>query len=225
MFEHPLTKINLAPTSSTGSTVLVALEGVTIGGGMIIATAMVQLAVKHEYLGIVTSLAVTVRNVGGAVGQVIYVSILTGQLKTNVKKYVAIPLALAGVPFANLPGVVLALTGQGPTSALGTLTPAQIGVAVGGIKEAYSHSFKVVYLVSIAFGVLGTITVCFCKDMRYLMTHHVDIALDEGAKLTGVTDTGGGHIIRVESQEKLHHNHQRGATHHDDATPAAEDLV
>lgn len=191
---------------------------------MIIATAMVQLAVKHEYLGIVTSLAVTVRNVGGAVAQVIYVSILTGRLKVNIIKYVAKPLAMAGVPLASLPGVIEALTGQGPLAPIGTLSPTQLEVAVGGVKQAYSHSFRVVYLTSIAFGVLGTITVCFSKNVRHLMTHHVDIGLDEGAKLTGVTDTGGGHIIRVSSQEKLHHHHQQGASHHDDATPGPEEL-
>jgi len=215
----------VSPTSSTASTVLTALEGVTIGGGMIIATAMCQLAVKHEYLGIVTSLAVTVRNVGGAVAQVIYVSILTGQLKVNIVKYVATPLAMAGVPLASLPGVLGALTGAGPETALAGLTPAQLGLAVGGVKEAFTHSFRVVYLTSIAFGVLGTITVCFCKDIRPLLTKHVDIDLDEGARFTGgVTDTGGGHIIRIESQEKLHRHHQRGETHHDDASPSGDEV-
>jgi len=215
----------VSPSSSTGSTVLVALEGITVGGGMIIATAMVQLAVKHEYLGIATALAVTVRNVGGAVGQVIYVSILTGQLKENMVKYVAKPLAFAGVPVTSLPAVLGALTGTGPESALAVLTPPQIEVAIDGVHKAFSHAFRVVYLTSIAFGVLGTITVCFCKDIRPLLTHHVDIDLDEGVKFTGgETDTGGGHIIRIESQEKLHHKHARGETHHDDASPSGDEL-
>jgi len=54
--------------------------GVSVGGGMIIATAMIQMEVTHEYLGIATSLAITARNLGGAVGTVIYVSIFTDRL-------------------------------------------------------------------------------------------------------------------------------------------------
>src|SRR6201999_465011 len=85
-----------APSSSTASTVLVAMEGISIGGGMIVATAMVQLAVEHEYIGIATALAVTARNIGGSVGQVIYVTMFTEKLKSNIVKYVAYPLAAAG---------------------------------------------------------------------------------------------------------------------------------
>lgn len=192
---------------------------------MIIATAMVQLAVKHEYLGIVTLLAVTVRNVGGAVAQVIYISILTGKMKTNVVKYVALPLAKAGVAPASLPEIVAALSGQGPPSALASLTPSQLALGIGGVKQAFSHSFRIVYLTSIAFGVLGTIAVCFSKDVRPYMTHNVDINLDEGGKVFGgVTDTGEGHIIRVESQEKLHRRHRQGESHHDNASPGSTEV-
>jgi hypothetical protein len=45
------------------------LMGITVGGGMIVATTMIQLEIKHEYIGIGTSLAVTARNVGGAVAE------------------------------------------------------------------------------------------------------------------------------------------------------------
>jgi hypothetical protein len=41
---------------------------------MIISTAMVQMVVSHEYIGITTQMAVTDRNLGGAVGTVVYVN-------------------------------------------------------------------------------------------------------------------------------------------------------
>lgn len=205
-----------APNSSTASTVLVALEGITVGGGMIVATAMVQLAVEHEYIGIATALAVTSRNIGGSVGQVIYVSIFTQGLKTNIVKYVAYPLIKAGVAPADIAGVVGAFSGQAPKELLAHLTPAQLVVGITGVKEAFTLSLRTVYLVSIAFGVLGTVTVCFCKNVDEFMTNKVDIKLDEGAKIRAVTDTGEGHIILREEQE-MHHHHLR---HHGDPTVA-----
>jgi len=70
------------------------------------------------------------------------------------------------------------------------------------------HSLRLVYLVSIAFGVVGTVIVCFSKNVDEYMTNKVDIRLDEGAKLKAVTDTGEGHIIRTEEQT-FHHGHLR----------------
>jgi hypothetical protein len=63
---------------------------------MIVATTMIQLEIKHEYIGISTSLAVTARNVGGAVGQTIYTTIFSEKLDSYITTYVAVPLAEAG---------------------------------------------------------------------------------------------------------------------------------
>jgi hypothetical protein len=202
---------SLAPGSHIASTILVALMGITVGGGMIVATTMIQLEIKHEYIGIGTSLAVTPRNVGGAVGQTIYTTIFSEKLKSYITTYAAVPLAEAGVAPTSLPGVIGALTGQGPKSALAALTPQQLLLGFHGVQQSFVHALRLVYLVSIAFGVLGTFAVCFCKNVDSLMTNRVDIKLDEGAKLVVVTDTGEGYIIRIESQEKLRHHNRHGA--------------
>jgi len=155
-----------------------------------------------------TSLAVTARNLGGAVGTVIYTSIFSDRLKFYVKTMVAIPLAESGVPLASLPAVVGALTGQAPPSALAGLSQEQLGIAINGIKQSYSHALRIVYLSSIAFGVLGTVAVAFSKNVNDKMTNQVDIKLDEGAGFGGLTDTGEGHIITLEQQEALKHAHE-----------------
>jgi len=207
----------VSPGSHIASTCLVALMGVSVGGGMIIATAMIQMEVSHEYLGIATALAITARNLGGAVGTAIYVSIFTDRLKYYIKSLVVIPLFEAGVPILSLEGVVAALTGAGPVSALAKLTPVQLETGLHGVKGAYSHALRVVFLSSIGFGVIGTVAVSFCRNVDHLMTNKVEIQLDEGAKLVGVTDTGEGHIIRAEEIE-AHRHHRRG---HDSSAVAS----
>jgi hypothetical protein len=132
---------------------------------MIVTTAMVQLAVKHEYIGLVTQMAVTSRNAGGAVGTVVYTAIFSGRLKENIKNKVAIPLAMAGVAPESLQHVVEALMGQAPPSALQGLTPEQLGLAMAGLKQSFISSFRVVFLTSIAFGVVGTAAAIMTKDV------------------------------------------------------------
>ncbi|KAF2489707.1 MFS general substrate transporter [Lophium mytilinum] len=198
----------VTPTSSTESTVFVAMIGLCTGGGFVVAAAMIQLAVEHEYIGIATALCVTARNVGGAVATVIYTAIFTGRLKFYVSKYVVMGLLKAGVAPASLLGATFALLGEGPETGLAGLTPAQIEVGLNGVKQSYAHALRIVYLSSIGFGVIGTVCVAFTKNCDDKMTNQVDIKLNEGAKLTGITDEGKGHIISVEEQENLRHRHQ-----------------
>ena len=198
--------LSLAPTSSTKSTVFVALIGVCTGGGFVVAAAMIQLAVDHEYIGIATALCVTARNVGGALAIVIYTAIFSNRLQYYVTQDLVGPLLQAGVAPTSLANATLAFLGQGPETALQGLSPVQLGVGLNGVKQSYSHALKVVYLSSIGFGVVGTACVAFCKNCDDQMTNQVDIKLNEGAKLTGITDEGKGHVISVEQQEQLRHH-------------------
>lgn len=199
------------------------MEGISVGGGMIVATAMVQLSVEHQYIGIVTALAVTARNVGGSVGQVIYISIFTDRLNAGFVKYVVNPLLAAGVSPTIIESVVGALSGTAPVSALEKLTPTQLGIGIDGVKDAFVHSLRTVYLASIAFGVVGTVVVCFCKNVDEYMTDKVDIRLDEGAKLKADIDTGEGYIIPVMEQE-LHRGHLRNHGEHGTGTPRNDEV-
>jgi hypothetical protein len=168
---------------------------------------MVQLAVEHEYIGIATALCVTARNVGGAVATVIYTAIFTDRLKHYITLDLVTPLAKSGVPPTSLLGAIAAFTGQGPPTALAGLTPQQLEIGLHGVKISYSHALRIVYLSSIGFGVVGTICSALTKNCDDKLTNQVDIRLNEGAKFTGVTDEGKGHIISLEDQEKLLQRH------------------
>jgi copper(I)-binding protein len=192
------------PTSNVSSTALVALSFAFVSAVSIFATSMVQLNVKHEHIGVASGLIVTMRTLGGAVATTIYLTILNNKLTSNLPKYVATPLAKDGVDPALIPDVILALTSGAITSpVLGKLTPKALFDAVSGLKGAYANAFRLVYLVSIAFGVIGTITVAFASDVDHLMTRQVDVKLAEGAHVKVQTDTGEGHIIRHDDEQRL----------------------
>jgi MFS family permease len=192
------------PTSNVSSTALVALSFAFVSAVSIFATSMVQLNVKHEHIGVASGLTVTMRTLGGAVATTIYLTILNNKLTSNLPKYVATPLAKDGVALALIPDVILALTSGDTTSpVLGKLTPKALFDAVNGLKGAYANAFRLVYLVSIAFGVIGTVTVAFASNVDHLMTRQVDVKLAEGAHIKVQTDTGEGHMIRQNDEQKL----------------------
>jgi hypothetical protein len=176
---------------------MVVLIGGLVTTAVVASQTMIQLGVRHEYLGVASAIANTARNLGGSVGTTIYTSILSDKIAHYVKPDVATPLAKAGVALAEIPGVITALMAhKSGAPALAALTPAQLAVAEAGLKTAYVHSFRIVYLVSIAFGVIATIAVSFSANVDKQMTKEVDIKLEEGAHIHGNTDTGEGHIIK-----------------------------
>ncbi|KAF2817035.1 trichothecene efflux pump [Mytilinidion resinicola] len=191
----------VTPESHVASTALVFLVYSFVAGTSILTAAMVQLNVEHEFIGVATGVMICVRTVGGAVGSTIYVSILQNKLTDNIPKDVGMPLALGGVPPANIPAVIEALTsGNVASPALSTVKPQTLMLAVAGLKQAFASSFKIVYLTTIAFGAVGVVIVAFASDVDHLMTRKIEIRLEEGAIIHGHTDTGAGHIIR--HQEK-----------------------
>jgi hypothetical protein len=143
----------------------------------------------------------TARNVGGSVATTIYTTILTNELGKRLGVDIATALAKAGLPLAQIPGVTEAIaTGNLTSPALAGVSLEILGTGAYGLKIAYSNSFKIVYLVSIAFGVIGAICAMWTQNMGKFMTNKVDVRLDEGAHIKTHGDTGG-HVINHEGEE------------------------
>lgn len=189
-------------TSNKGSTALQVLIGALVAGSTVVSTAMVQVGVKHEYIGVASGMAICARSVGGAVATTIYVSILQQKLKAALPGDVALPLAESGVAPPSIPAIIgTLLSGDLTSPVLAALTPTQLMTAALGLQNSFTHAFKIVYLVSIAFGVVGTLAVCFSANVNRLLNHHIDIQLEEGAHIHGHTDTGEGHILKAGMEE------------------------
>ena len=194
----------VTPTSNVGSTALLPIVYAFIAGASVFATAMIQLGVEHAYIGIASGVLVTARGLGGSVATTIYLSILQNKVAGSLAADVGAPLAEAGVPLKSIPAIIEALAAGDTTSpALASISPAALYAAVLGLKTAYAHAFRVVYLVSIAFGVVGTIVVAFAKSVESQMTRKVDIKLDEGAHIHSNMDTGEGHVVHVENDKVI----------------------
>ncbi|KAG9943326.1 hypothetical protein KCU85_g8740, partial [Aureobasidium melanogenum] len=191
--------------SHVASTALVALLFISVSGMATYSINMSQLGVAHEYIGLATGVTITMRLLGGAVAQIIYVSILKNTLTSQVANVAAPALAKAGLAPTSIPATIEALlTGNYKSPAVTGLSPKILGVAVASLRQAYVVSFRTVYLSSIAFGGAGIIVLCFAANVDHLRTSKVEIELVEGAHMQAKTDTGEGHIVRADDAGHLH---------------------
>jgi Fungal trichothecene efflux pump (TRI12) len=194
------------------STILVVMTGFIISCATVVSNAMLQLAVPHQYLGVAMGLVTTTRNVGGTIGSTVYTIILSNQLTTHLGTNIATALAKAGLPLADIAGVTGALaTGNSMSPALASASPAALGAGILALKLTYVHSFRLIYLISITFGVLGTICAAFTRNVGEYMTNKIDVTISDGAHFGFHDFHEGGHVINHTGEEIVGSRAKAGA--------------
>jgi hypothetical protein len=207
----------VGPNTEIASSALTVCVGIGVGAVSVVINAMIQLRVPHQYIGVAMGLVTVFRYVGGSVGTTVYEVILTNQLTDNLGKNVATALGEAGLPVADIPAVTEALaTGDATSPALALASPAALAAGTIAIKLTYAHAFKIIYLVSIAFGTVGTICAAFTRNVGEYLTNKLDVILDEQVHL-GLHDVQkGGHVLDEDGNEIIHQTRK--------TVPGAEDV-
>ncbi|EXJ59300.1 uncharacterized protein A1O5_12181 [Cladophialophora psammophila CBS 110553] len=188
--------------TNVASCILVALTGMMLACAVVTTNSIIQLSVPHQYIGVAMGIVTTSRYVGGSVGSTIYQVILSNQLSANLGKNVATALAKAGVPFADIPAIAGAIAlGETNSPALAGASPAALGAGVLALKLTYVHAFKIIYLTSIAFGVLGITCAAFSRNIGEFLTNKLDVKTDTSIHL-GLHEVHlGGHVLNQDGEE------------------------
>lgn len=130
-------------------------------------------------IGAATGILGSIRALGGAVAQALYVTILTNKLTTNLPKFVAPAATGAGLPTSSLPSLFAGIT-TGNFTAVPGFSP-QIGTVVGAaVTRAYIESFKIVFFATIPFGVLLVTAAFFVPNMDKYLSGNVARRLQNG---------------------------------------------
>ena len=143
---------------------------------------------ESQDIGLATGVLGSIRALGGAVAQALYVSILTNKITHYLPADVIPAATKAGLPASSLPDLFKAIT-AGTAAAFAKvpgITP-QIEAAVStAIRSAYVSSFHIVFYATIPFSALLVLSACFVPDFERLLTQNVAKRLqlkgDEGAK-------------------------------------------
>jgi hypothetical protein len=142
------------PSTPTMFYIFIVLSAMSVGYIENATLTTASFTVKEGDIGIALGLLGTIRGVFAAVGQAIFVAILDTQLASNTPKYALQNAIQAGLPSSSSNSLLESVS-SGNYSAVPGLTAQIISAAEYGEKEAYSESFKIVYLAAIAFGAMS----------------------------------------------------------------------
>lgn len=134
----------------------------------------VTLVIEPQDIGLATGVLGSLRALGGAVAQAVYVSVLNNELNKNMPKYVGAAATAAGLPDSSLPALLAALTAGTGVEAVPGATDSVVADATAAFKIAYSESFRIVFYCTIPFSVLLITSSCFVPDMKNFL--HYDVA-------------------------------------------------
>jgi uncharacterized transporter YbjL len=145
----------------------------------------VTLLWESQDIGLATGVLGSIRAVGGAVAQTIYVSILTNKLTVYLPEYVTPAATNAGLPASSLPALFAGITAGNLTSVPG-ITPEIMQVVGAATQRAYIDSFRIVFYATIPFGVLLIFFACLVPNFEKYLSMNV-------AKRLQRKDGGEGH--------------------------------
>jgi hypothetical protein len=128
----------------------------------------VTLLWEAQDIGLATGVLGSIRGMGGAIAQALYVSVLTNQASQALAKNVPPAAEGAGLSPKALPAVFAGIT-SGSFSGVPGITP-QIEAAIGGaVVQSYTHGFRMVFYATIPFSILLVLAACFVPNMdKYL---------------------------------------------------------
>jgi hypothetical protein len=132
----------------------------------------VTLVFEAQDIGLATGVLGSIRAVGGAVAQALYVSILTTKATKFVPEYVAPAVTAAGLPASSLPAFFAGLT-SGNFTAVPDVTPEMIAIGATQSSRAYFDAFHYVFYATIPFGVLLFAAAFFIPNMEKFLTSNV----------------------------------------------------
>ncbi|KAJ5101119.1 hypothetical protein N7456_007171 [Penicillium angulare] len=162
---------------------LLTLAGLGIGGIVVPASIITTIICPDDLIATISALTLSIRVVGGGVGYTIYYNVFISKFVPAATKYIGGVMEMdLGITDIKVISEVIELTGASLLDEIklipgiaGNETAYEMVVLAG--QTAYSESYKYVYYVSIAFGVISIISACFLGDISKYMTDHVAVVM------------------------------------------------
>jgi hypothetical protein len=189
-FVTSLSSISQGEAGHTAFIALGVLACVSIGFVDNITFPGVTLVIEPQDIGLATGVLGSIRAAGGAIAQALYVSVLDNKLTTYLPANVAPAAVKAGLPSSSLPDLFAGIT-AGNFSAIPGITPNIIAVVGEQVTRSYIDSFKVVFYVTVPFGVILILAACFVPNMESFLGNNV------AKRLQGMGGEGGNGKVEV----------------------------
>ncbi|BFZ58716.1 hypothetical protein PYCC9005_005781 [Savitreella phatthalungensis] len=173
-------------TNTVGPTIMVILGGIGVGGVILPAATITQLCTPDEYIGAVTAITFVARVVGGGVGFAASYAVLNSKMTSLYNSYLTNKTSLEIVTLCLKGGLsVDQIEDFLKAVALDDLRTAReisdndfLVKAVQVLsRPLWQIAFKEVFLVTLAFSLLGFVAAMFLGDVRKYSTGHIAMHL------------------------------------------------
>lgn len=150
------------------------LGGLGVGGLVQPTGTILTIISPDEFLATIVSACISIRLIGGTIGYAVYFNILQNTLTKELPIKVGLAALKAGVPLTDIKDLVIAVAYQN-TTALASYSPIILTAVTEAYKDAYVEGFRMIYLVSIAFGGSAVVASLFLGDIRKYMVDRVAV--------------------------------------------------
>lgn len=162
------------PTNPGVSVALGTICGFGTGGLLVPTQTVALICSPDDHIATTVALSLAVRVIGGSIGYAIYYNVFANKLAKKLPQLVAQYAIKAGLPASSATEFVgTFLTIPANASSISGVTPAIMAAAEKGSQWAYSESLRMVWLVSIPFGVCAIIACLFIGNTKAFMTNRV----------------------------------------------------
>lgn len=189
--------------TKTMAIVFTIMGSFCVGWVEVVALATAPLCHEVEDIGLAYGVSGTIKAGSGAVATSIYSTILQNKLSANIPKYVSQAATNAGLAPSSVPDLLKGLT-SGNFSTVAGLNPHILSLATDAYKTAYSESFKMVYLASLAFGGVAVVAAFFTPNMEHKFNDQIARRLQNKSFRGQDVGTVDSKVDEANQQESTH---------------------
>ncbi|KAJ2906561.1 trichothecene efflux pump [Zalerion maritima] len=164
--------ISLSPDRHDATLAIGVIACTAIGFVENITFPGVTLVWEPQDIGLATGVLGSIRALGGAIAQSLYVTVLTNKLNDYLPENVIPAATEAGLPESSIEALFAGIT-AGDFSTVKGMTP-EIAAAVGSaVRTSYVDAFKMVFYTTVPFSAILIIAACFVPNMEKYLTKNV----------------------------------------------------
>ncbi|KAF2103044.1 MFS general substrate transporter [Rhizodiscina lignyota] len=154
------------------------IAGIGQSGPLTLILALVQFTAPHAFIATASGFALSARAIGGAFGSAVLDAIVNGKISSTLAPQVSEAATGAGLPSGSVPALLDAITAGAGFDAVPGINATILASALNARDWAYSRAYRLAWASVIPFVVLAIICVIFLKNVKELMTEHVEASVE-----------------------------------------------
>lgn len=159
---------------------LLFIAGLGVGGIVVPASTVTTFICPPDFIATITSMTISVRIIGGAVGYAVYYNVFANKLKPELFSMIVEACIRAGITDGKIIEKIIQLTATSLTEAIrplpGVTEESYHSIVLAG-RLAFASAYPWVYYASIAFGGLAVVASVFLEDISEFIDDNVVVMI------------------------------------------------